>query len=221
MNMKEEQTNNKIKKIEKILPLLWNSYEHMFGARRTGIQNNLNFLLIIASFLPAICFMSYFYFKKPLFLIPTVFQFSAILILLKSFFIKGKKGKKGKKGPRIPWLELEKTILQLENKTFEIDLCANLKAAENDTWIYMGTLNKIIRKALILLILSIFLIALLFLSELLNGSFSLYIGAVLLLLLLFLLLHFYYERLPKFNYENDYERYKNIIDKWLKDEKIE
>lgn len=208
----EQEHNNKITKIEKIkklLPILWSSYEHMFEARKTGIQNNINFLLIIVSFLPVICLTLYIYFKSPLFLIPTLFQVVALLILLKSFFIKGQ---------MLPWLELEETLKQLDSDTFEIDLFATLKAAENDTFIYLKILKTIIKRALFLLILSIFIVVLALLFMFLNGSNSFYIVTVLLFIVA-VLLYFFYKEMPKFNIKNDYMNFKNDIEMWLKDEK--
>ena len=151
----------------------------------------------------------YIHFNSPLFLIPTLFQVAALLILLKSFFIKGQ---------RIPWLELKDTLEQLEDDTFEIDLFAKLKAAESDTFIHLKILNTVIKRALFLLILSIFLIVLAFLFMFLGGSISLYAGTVL-LLIIFVLLYFFYKQIPTFKFKNNYEDSKNKIEKWLKDEK--
>lgn len=205
----ERGCNSKTTKIKEILPILWSSYEHMFAARQTAAQNNIYFLLIIVSFLPVICLTLYTYFKSPLFLIPALFQVTALLILLKSFFIKGQ---------LVPWLELKKTLKQLDDDTFENDLFAILKAAENDTFIYLKILKPIINRALYLLISSIFLIVLAFLFMFLNGSISLYIVTVL-LLIVFVLLYFFYKEMPEFNITKDYMNFKNDIESWLQDEK--
>ena len=209
--MKEEQEcKNRITKIEKIkmiIPILWISYEHMSEVRRTRPQNNINFLLIVVSFLPVICLTLYIHFKSPLFLIPILFQVASLLILLKSFFIKGQ---------MIPWLKLKKTLKLLADDTLEIDLFAILKAAESDTGTYLKLLDTIIKRALFGLILSVFLIALASLFTFLNGSFSLYVGTAL-LLILFVLLYFFYNEIPTSDFKNNYERYKIDIEKWLKD----
>ena len=208
--MKEEQELKnritKIEKIKKILPILWSSYEHMFEARKTGTQSNINFLLIIVSFLPVICLTLYTHFESPLFLVPTLFQVAALLILLKSFFIKGQ---------MIPWLESKDTLKQLDDDTFEIHLFAILKATENDTYKYLQMLTTIIKRALFLLIFSIFLIVLAFLFMFLSGSISLYL-VIVLLLIVFVLLYFFYKEVPKSNFNNDCEDFKSNIEKWLK-----
>lgn len=211
--MKEEQEfknrMTKIEKIKMILPILWSSYEHMFEVRRTATQNNINFLLIIVSFLPVICLTLYIYLKSSLFLIPAAFQIIALLILLKSFFIKGW---------MIPWLKLKETLKELDDDTFESDLFAALKAFENDTGIYLEIVKPIINRALFLLISSIFLIVLAFLFMFLNGSILLYIVTIL-LLIVFVLLCFFYKEMPTFNFTNEYTNCKNDIERWLKDEK--
>ena len=194
-----------------ILPILWSSYEHMFEARKTGTQNNINFLLLVASFLPVICLTLYIHFNSPLFLIPTLFQVAALLILLKSFFIRRQ---------ILPWLSLKNTLKQLDNDIFETELFAILKMVENDTFNYKKALEIIIKRALFLLIFSIFLIVLGFLFMFLSGSISLYVVTVL-LLIVFVLLYFFYKEVPEFNYKNDYEDAKSNIEKWLKDENTE
>ncbi len=199
----------KIEKIKMILPILWSSYEHMFESRRTATQNNINFLLIIVSFLPVICLTLYTYLKSSLFLIPAAFQVIALLILLKSFFIKKQ---------MIPWLKLKETLEELDDDTFESNLFAALKALENETGIYLKIVEPIINRALFLLISSIFLIVLAFLFVFLNGSISLYIGTIL-LLIVFVLLYFFYKEMPSFNFTNEYTNCKNDIERWLKDEK--
>lgn len=204
---KERENNSKIVKIKEILPILWSSYEHMFVARETGIKNSINFLLIIVSFLPVICLALYNLFKSPLFLVPTLFQVAALLILLKSFFIKG----------QIPWIELKKTLSQFDDDTFEVKLFATLKAAENGTYIRMQALSIVIKRALFLLVFSIFLILLACLFMFLKGSFLLYVVTVL-LAFVFSLLYYFYKEVPNFDFDNVYEDFKTNIEKWLKDE---
>jgi len=202
--------NSKTTKIKEILPILWSSYEHMFESRETGVRNNINFLLIVVSFLPVICLALYDLFTSPLFLVPTLFQVTALLILLKSFFIKG----------QIPWLEFKETLSQLDDDTFEAKLFASLKAAENGTYIRMGALSTVIKRAVFLLIFSIFLILLACLFMFLKGSILLYVVTVL-LVFVFSLLYFFYKDVPNFEFSNEYEEFKSHIEKWLKDEKKE
>jgi hypothetical protein len=205
MYMTKKQ-KNKITKIKEILHLLWSSYEHMYEARETGTKNSINFLLIIVTFLPILCLTLYIHFKNPLLLFPILFQVLALLILLKSFFIKG----------QIPWLELKSTLLQFDNDSFEVDLLATLKAAENGTYQRLQALSTIIKRALFLLIFSIFLITLACLFMILEGSVLLYIVTVL-LLIVFLLLYLFYKDIPSFEFNDEYKGIKKLIEKWLKD----
>jgi len=129
---------------------------------------------------------------------------------LKSFFIKG----------QIPWLKFKETLSQLDDNSFEVELFATLKAAENGTYNRSLALNTVIKRALFLLIFSIFLIALASLFMLLKGSVLLYVVTVL-LLIVFLLLYFFYKEVPNFDFNNEYKDFKSNIEKWLKDERKE
>lgn len=223
--MKEEQEaenrNSKIEKIRMILPILWSSYEHMYEARETATQNKINFLLIVVSFLPVICITLYATVKNELFLIPTLFQFLAVLVLLKSFFIVGRKAS------RIPWLDVslppkplgDDTLRELEDDTFEVKLFAALKAAEEDTAFYLKEKNRIIKPALYLVILSIFLMALAYLFVLLERYEMLtpwfpYAGEGLLILFLFLLP--FYEKIPLSKFNKKHEVFEQRIEDWAK-----
>ncbi|MFZ5770864.1 MAG: hypothetical protein ACOY4W_05495 [Thermodesulfobacteriota bacterium] len=90
MTEEQEQKNDSgTQKIKDILPILWSSYEHMYQARETGTTSSINFMMIVATFLPIFCLTLYNAFKSTLFLFPILFQVAALLILLKRFFIKG------------------------------------------------------------------------------------------------------------------------------------
>ncbi len=201
-----KKQKNKKAKIKEILPLLWSSYEHMFEVRESGTKNSISFLLIIVTFLPILCLTLYIRFKSPLFLFPILFQVAALLILLKSFFIKG----------QIPWFELNSTLSQFDNESFEVDLLATLKAAENGTYKRLQALSTLIKRALFLLIFSIFLITLACLFMILKGSVLLYVVTIL-LLIVFLLLYLFYKDVPSFEFKNEYEEIKKLIEKWLKE----
>jgi hypothetical protein len=212
--MTEDRTcNNKITKIKEVLPILWSSYEHMYQARETHVRNNMNFLLIVVSFLPVICLALCSIFKNRIFLIPTLFQVASLLILLKSFFVKGV----------VPWLEFELVQSHIDDDTFEIDLFAALKAFENITNKRMQTFHAITKRALILLIFSIFLVLLMCLFMFLRGGILLYVFTT--ALLGFIFLAFFYKKDPSFKFkkewEKEYEDFKNHIEKWLKGEKKE
>src|SRR3989344_7422030 len=87
MNSIKEIKRNKLKEI---LPLFWNSYQHMYDVRERNIQTTINFLLIITTFLPILCVTFYTtkLFDNKIILIPILFQILALLILLKSFYLK-------------------------------------------------------------------------------------------------------------------------------------
>ncbi len=194
----------KVSKIKEILPLLWSSYEHMFEARESGIRNSINFLLLVVTFLPIVCLTLFFQFKNQLLLFPILFQVMALFILLKSFFIKG----------QLPWLELESTLSQFDNDSFEIDFFATLKAAENGTYKRWKALSTIVKRALFLLFFSIFLIILSCLFMYFEGSGLLYIVTVL-LIIIFLLLYLFYKDIPSYEFSDEYKGIKIKIETWL------
>ena len=145
--MKEEREQNSVVKIKEILPLLWSSYEHIYEARETNTNNSINFLMIVATFLPIFCLTLYITFNCPLFLFPILFQIAALLILLKRFFIKG----------QIPWLDYKNTLEKLDDNSFADWLFTTLKAAENGTYLRLKALRILIKISLLLLVISIFL----------------------------------------------------------------
>lgn len=198
MTDKQEQ-NISSAKIKEFLPIIWSSYEHMYEARETNTRNSINFLLVVVTFLPILCLSLYNRFPSTLFLIPALFQGAALLILLKSFFVKA----------QIPWLECEKTLRQLDDGSFADELFFTLKAVEGDTYDRLQALREVIRRALFLMIFSIFLIALAGLFIFLKGSFELYVATAL-LSLAFLLLHFFYKEVPKSDFDKRRERCKSV-----------
>jgi hypothetical protein len=203
--MNDEQKASKVEQVQRILPLIWNSYVHMFEARKNRTQTNLNFLLIIVSFLPAICIMLFSCFKEYLFLVPTIFQFTALLILLKSFYLKVQ---------QIPWLPIEETTKDLDKHEFDIKLFACLKAAEDNTGVHRKELDKIVKLALFFLIASIIFIVLSFLFMFLNGNLQLYVSTALLILLLLTLI-LYYRKHPNFDFTRKEEEYLKKLIEWI------
>lgn len=213
--------NSRIEKIKMILPILWSSYQHIYEARETATQNKINFLLIVVSFLPVICIALCSTFENDLFLIPTMFQFLALLVLLKSFFVVGRKAQ------RIPWLNVslppkplgDDTLRELEDNAFEIRLFAGLKAAEEDTGIYMKEKNRVIKLALYLIMVSIFLMSLAYLFVLMKRYQMLtpwfpYAGEGLSILFLFLLP--FYEKIPRSEFNKKHEAFEQRIEEWAK-----
>jgi len=149
--------------------------------------------------------MLFSFFKEKLFLVPTILQFTALLILLKSFFLKVQ---------QIPWLPIEETTNDLDKKEFDIKLFACLKAAEDDTGLYRKELDKIEKLALFFLIASIIFIVLSFLFMFFNGDLQLYFCTGLLILLL-LALMFYYRKQPKFDFSRKEEEYLKKLREWI------
>ena len=176
----------------------------MLDVRETGTTNGIHYLMIVATFLPIFCLTLYMAFKNPLFLVPILFQIAALLILLKKFFIKG----------QVPWLELKYTLSQLDDNAFEASLFATLKAIEDDTWKRLGAFSTIIKRALFLLVFSIFLTALASVFMFMNGNILLYVVTVL-LVVVFSFLYFFYKEVPESKFNDDEKRYMNEIKKWL------
>lgn len=196
-------------KVRDILPILWSSYEHMYEVRDASTANGINYLMIVATFLPVFCLTLYTAFERnPAFLVPIVFQVAALLILLKRFFIQG----------QIPWLELEKTLSQLDDNSFDAALFATLKATENDTWKRLEAFRTIIKRALFLLVFSLFLLGLASLFMLLKGAILLYIATAL-LVGVFSLLYLFYKESPTSQAEEDEKRFKSEIEKWLQEQR--
>lgn len=202
-------SEEKKQKIKEILPLLWNSYEHMYEARESNIKNSINFLLVVVSFLPATCLTLYELFSSSLFLIPIIFQLMAFFVLLKSFFVK----------TEIPWLETKETLSHLKNGTFEIDLFATLKAAESGTYAYLQKMRDLIKRAIFLLTFSIFLILLACLFISFNGNTLLYVMTLSALILFLLLYLFFYKEAQVSNFKSEYKNILENVTNWIEDEK--
>ena len=220
-----EKRKSRIEKIRKTLPLFWSSYQHLYLARETATQNRINFLLIVVSFLPVICFMLCSHFKNDIFLIPSLFQFLALLVLLKSFFITGHKAS------RVPWLNVnissnileDDTLSELENDKFDAKVFSALKAAEEDTGVYMKEKNKIINIALYLIILSIVSIPIVYVCNLISKHNMLtplfwYTCAYASegLLILILCLYHFYKNIPQSKFDKNHKAFEMRIEEWAR-----
>jgi len=220
-----ESRNSRLEKIRTILPLLWSSYQHLYEARETATQNRINFLLVVVSFLPVICLMLCSHFENDIFLIPALFQFLALLVLLKSFFIVGRKSNK------VPWLNVnisskmlgDDTLVELENDTFDVKVFAALKASEEDTGAYLKERNKIIRLTLYLIISSILLIPLAYCFVVMKKhnmltSFSWYACAYACegLLILILCLYHFYKKIPQSKFDKNHKAFEMRIGEWAR-----
>ena len=204
--MLKQKTKFKETEIERILPLVWNSYQHMYDARKTNIQNDTNFLLVIISFLSVVSITLFTYFENEIFLFSALFQLIAFVVLLKSFFIKGS---------AIHWFEFKETLKNIEQGKFNEDLFASLKTLENDTYTYLIEMGKITKISLYCIIVSLYSILLAF-AVLYFEKTILYVLVITLTICLLLLICVYYKKQPKFNYDENYKKYKKEIEKWLK-----
>jgi len=208
----------KLKKLKGVLPLFWNSYQHMYDVRVTNIQNKINFLLITVSFLPLVCIgLSGIFENNYILLLPILFQFAALVVLLKSFFIMP---------PPVHWFRIEKTADEfkkerytlnlLEADEFEADLIAELKAIENRTDDHRCKMRKIIRAARFLLIFSLFDLLLAVVFALLKGSVMLFALTTAVFFGFSWLYIFYYLVAQKPPSGADKRAYKEQIHNWLK-----
>lgn len=187
--------------------MLWSSYIHLYNVREVRATNSINYLMIVSTFLPIFCLTLYGEFGSLFFLVPILFQIMALLILLKRFFIKG----------QIPWFKLEQIIKQLDNGTLESYSFATVKAAEDETWSRLKVLDAIIKRALFLLVLSIFFTAIAAVIKLASVYKAQSYAVAIVLCLSFLVLYFHYKEVPdtKKNFYSKENEYKNIIEKWL------
>ena len=198
MNKEEKQ-----KEILRVLPLFWNSYQHMYDVRVNMTQDSRNFLLIVISFMSAISISLFFKLGNTLLLFPPLLQLIALVILFKTFFIK----------TMVHWFEYKDTLKNIEKKEFDGDLFATLKAVENWTHSYQKETTKIMQKSLTLIILSLYLtfliLAFIYLASPLNYS------VYLIITLLALILLSYYKKQQKYDYEKEYGKFIGEFNNWL------
>ncbi len=105
-------------------------------------------------------------------------------------------------------------IKNINKNKFEIDFISDLKAIEDDTWIYIGFQKTLIKISIFLIISSLYSLVIILLILYLRGN----------LLYIFLaiigisgpLLYFYYRKQPKYNYDSNYRKYFNKIKDWFR-----
>ena len=197
--------DEKIKKLKEILPLAWNSYQHMYDTRRTSTKNSASFLLVAISFLSIISLSFFDYFKNEIFLFSLFIQVIAFSILLKMFFIE--------KPLWVHWFKIDSTLKNLEKSKFEEDLFASLKSIEGWTWVYINEMNKIITFSIYATILSLYtsLLGLIFIYF---GYLVEYILTLILTILIITLLA-YYKKNTNYNLNLKFKNYSKIIEEWL------
>jgi len=209
----------KRKRLREILPLAWNSYQHMYDVRVNRIQNTISFLLIIISFL-SIASINFIYFENKFFFFPLIFQLFAFLFLLKGL---------RKVGLHVHWFKIEQVKNKLDDSKenlldnlkegiFEEDLLADLKAIEDDSWVYSEYTKKIIRKSLHLIFFSLYLSGFILIFIYFQGILRYLVISV--LTLIYLCFYFWYKMSPKYKYSSNKRIYLNRIDEWIKSNPI-
>ena len=200
MNKKE-----RIKRLREVLPLFWNSYQHMYDARERKAKGMIDFLLIISTFLPILSITLYAtkLFGHPLILLPIIPQIASIIILLKHFVVST---------PAVHWFELNENLLKnLENGGFEISTISTLKKLEGFTYVSMGEESKLIRMSRNLILLSLFILLLSSLFILFNWSLYFYFSSFVLVILSYYVFFVYYRKRPDFSKES--KKFKEYVER--------
>jgi len=196
----------KLEQLKRIIPSIWNSYKHMCDVRRIGMQNKVNFLVLVISFFSVISINLFTYFENDIFLIPFLLQLSSFVILLKNFFIKEEF--------KVHWFESDKLIKDLDRGEFNQDLFADLKALEDGTWIYITEVGRNIKISLYLLLLSLYSLLLTLIFIHFDRTILFFLVLILTMISIFVIC-IYYKRQPNFQYESNYKKYKEQIDNWI------
>jgi len=199
----DEEKEFRKSELQRILPLAWNSYQHMYDTRERNIQGNINFLLIAISFLFVVSISLLSFFKEEWFLFPLMMQFISFLILIKSSFMTRKNF--------ILWMEIKSTFNKIEEKEFDISFFSSLKALEDDTWTYLSNMQNLIKHASSILFASLFSTA----GMLLYIYLEKILVALFIILLLFLIYEFYMMKQPHYSYNETYEKFKIQTRNWL------
>ncbi len=191
--------------LKRIIPIAWNSYQHMYDVRVNNTQNMTNFLLIVISFLPIISLMLLTYFKNIIFLFPIFFQLLSFLILIKVFFIPK---------PPVNWIEVNLALENIAKEKFDENLFASLKALENETWIYLRESMKIIKCTLYLILFSLYciILALIFLYFFGHILYFLTISLTVIFLIIVLI---YHKSQLNYKYNSNYKKFKEQVEEWL------
>ena len=201
----------KIKRLKEVLPLFWNSYQHMYDVRERKVGERINFLLIISTFLPLLSVGLYAteLFNSTIILIPIIPQFLSIVVLLKYFVVSE---------PLVHWLEMnEKLFESLEGCGVESNTLITLKGLEKYTHIAFQEGDKIIRRSRSFVLFSLLALLLSASFVLLQGSLYLYLFVLILVIISYYILFIYY-RQPDFSGINKVVGKSNrLLGEWLKD----
>lgn len=196
--------NNRKTELDEAIPVLWNQYEHMYNVRKNGTQNQINFLLVVVSFLPIISIEFYLRSNYIPYLMPVLLLFIALIILLKSFFTPPL---------QIPWSERNYFRKIMEQRRTNEYFFAQLKATERETEIILDEGKKIIKAALCLIIFSLYSLLLAFLFNNLQATTWLYTFTILSgLIFLFLFIFFYKSKHS--DYDKNFQEIFKEISQW-------
>ena len=198
---------DKERELKRILPLAWNSYQHMYDTRKESVDSGTNFLLVALSFMANISLGLFIKFQDSLFLFSLLLQLTAFVILLKKFFIKDLP---------VQWFEFKEMLTNIELSNFDRNLFAILKTLEDDTHRYLMETGKIIENSLYFVIISLY-ITFFALLGVYFGFSQLNFLFLNLLTLAALAVVGYYKRQSKFNYTASYKKYREEMDSWLKE----
>jgi len=190
---------NKISKLKENLSLFWNTYKHMEDGRTSNTRSSIGILMILSALLAIFDGVLYNGSNNIYYLVPIIFQFTSLLVLMKSFFIT--------KGRMIPWVELTSFLKQIDDNSFTTNFIAELKAIENQTYVYLLAFGRIIKTSLYLLIGSVFLTILVW-----NPSLYSLLGE---LIAAGLIIVYYKLNPPVSKIKEDNERFVNEINGWL------
>lgn len=211
--MVERKTDNKherIKRLRDILPLFWNSYQHMYDARERKAKGMIDFLLIISTFLPILSVTLYTtdLFDNVLILLPIIPQIVSIVILLKYFVVNT---------PAVHWFKLDKNLLDgLDNGNFEIITISALKKLEGFTWVSMNEESKLITRSRNLILSSLFILSLSVLFILFNASLYFYLSFLGLIVVSYYVFFVYYKKTPDFSKEEkNFQEFSKLLNEWV------
>jgi len=171
------------------------------------VDNGINFLLIITSFLSALSVALLISFKHINFLSSLIFQIIILIFLLQRLFF----------GPIVHWFESKETLENLKSKNFDRNLFATLKTAEDETFNYQNKVGRIIENSIGFMVASIFLIILGLIEHFLNIKSNLFLDLILSLIMSIVTLLIYKKNTtfePK-NFKKRQKKYLKLYDKWI------
>ena len=215
----KKQNKEKIDKgLKENAQLLMSSFQHMHDTRERIIQNRVNFLLLVATFLPILSITMYSIetFRNVIILIPIIFQFGAIITLLKEFFVRGN---------LLHWAEHKSTLRRFIRDDFYERLFFEMKGLEKGTKKSMDIkYKKIVLPALFLIIMSLFALVLAVICIYLELNFRIFTILLLFTIIVLFLAKFHFKPIEINTnpfVENYREKYTETLDRIEKEVETE